>query len=79
MARPHKRIDPTAQASTPGAQADSAERVLELLLMARREARRAGAVYTLPRIEAAISSARGAVRNTKHRADRIRLAKGGEQ
>lgn len=63
--RPKAKLSNTVPAD---AQVIAAESALGHLIRAREEARRAGAAYTLPRIEAAISSCRGAIRGAKLRA-----------
>jgi hypothetical protein len=66
--RHYRRLEDSAP---PGASQEVAAReCLAALLRARELARQAGSNYTLPRIEAAISSARGAVRAAEGRSIR---------
>lgn len=68
MTRPYKK--PKGSLDTPGARAEAARRCLNYLRLAGQQARWAGLGFTIPRIDKAISSARGAVAHAEGRARR---------
>lgn len=68
MKRPYKK--PKGSLESAGPRAEHARLCLAMLQEAAKHARWAGLGFTIPRIDAAVSSARGAVANAEGRARR---------